>query len=495
MSVLARYPKLLLAYGYALLFRQQYEKTAEVLELLQHTGEMYQHHVEFQDELKTLRAMMALFQDRVDDCEAIIIGAEAAPNDADSLSKEVWLNIAGWLQIARGRFAEARETIGRGKTLIRHDHLVSAVYCRVIDAVQQLSLGHLQQAYGCLWEQHKVIGNGPCRYTDAGVAVAAFLGSMLYEMNRLDEAEQLLEPYLTLLPVWASPDVTIIGMVTLARIRFAQGDMRGAVGYLTQLKHLAAGNGLQRAIASARLEEIRMAVQGGKLEMAKSLAFSHEDEKIWQRFDGWLLPGNDPESPQVSRLRLMVATGDSPAALPHLHQELKKAVVAKRFRQAMLLRILLAQALDNCGQRETAIHTLKEAVSAAQTEGFVRIFIDNGLSLTHLLRLLHQRCLHDNSASGGLVAFLDRLLTAMGDSPAATAEFGDGEPPVLLEPLTEREIDLLLLLQRGMSNEMLAEEMRISVNTVRFHLRNINNKIGAANRTQAVAFGRYLGLI
>jgi LuxR family maltose regulon positive regulatory protein len=96
MEILARHSYLLLAYGYALLVCHQYEKTAEVIDLLQRTVASPSHPLKLQDELKALRALMLLFQDRVDECEEIVMEEAPARTGEDSLSRGVWLNVASW---------------------------------------------------------------------------------------------------------------------------------------------------------------------------------------------------------------------------------------------------------------------------------------------------------------------------------------------------------------------------------------------------------------
>ena len=92
--------------------------------------------------------------------------------------------------------------------------------------------------------------------------------------------------------------------------------------------------------------------------------------------------------------------------------------------------------------------------------------------------------------------YLQKLLQAFGPAAVAEAELpASGGVAELVEPLTAKEIRILVLLAEGYSNSALAEKLFVSDSTVRTHLRNINGKLGAQNRTQAVAVARRLGLI
>lgn len=240
-----------------------------------------------------------------------------------------------------------------------------------------------------------------------------------------------------------------------------------------------------------------MALQCGDLDGANRIVKSHDDEVIWQSYEGWCLLGNDPETPVIGRLRLKVASGDAREALPELKSELGRAEHSLRFRQVLLIRILIAAALESCGERERAMRFAREAVLAAQGEGFVRVFADSGRPIPQLIHALRREAVSQapHSSDGVSIEFLDRLLSALGESALGIQELEPDSKPTLLEPMTERELEILEMLKGGASNHGLADALSISVNTVRYHLRNINEKIGSNNRTQAIAFARSLGLV
>jgi LuxR family maltose regulon positive regulatory protein len=119
----------------------------------------------------------------------------------------------------------------------------------------------------------------------------------------------------------------------------------------------------------------------------------------------------------------------------------------------------------------------------AQSEGYVRIFVDQGKALVPLLR----RAAHKGITPG----YVARLLSAMAGSPRAAPSLA--QP--LIEPLSEREIEVLQFLAAGKSNQAIAAELVLSVGTVKAHTSNIYGKLGVHSRTQAVARARELKLI
>jgi len=132
---------------------------------------------------------------------------------------------------------------------------------------------------------------------------------------------------------------------------------------------------------------------------------------------------------------------------------------------------------------DRALSALCRALSLAEPEGYVRTFVDEGEPMAHLLRL---------SLSRGIAPdYVARLLAAFDQEI-------EPEPPgmqSLVEPLTERELDVLRLIVAGLSNPEIADELVIAVSTVKTHINHIFGKLGVDRRTQAVARAQELSLL
>ena len=155
--------------------------------------------------------------------------------------------------------------------------------------------------------------------------------------------------------------------------------------------------------------------------------------------------------------------------------------------EAYVLEALIQQAQ---GHDELALRTLKKVLKMAEPEGYVRLFVDKGPSMTQLLQQI--------VVSGGVSPYLTRLLEAAGVSGSEKKDFHFPESDAALsslEVLSEREVEVLRLLASGASNTEMAQALVVSTNTVRTHLRHIYDKLGASNRTQAVARARELHLL
>jgi LuxR family maltose regulon positive regulatory protein len=141
--------------------------------------------------------------------------------------------------------------------------------------------------------------------------------------------------------------------------------------------------------------------------------------------------------------------------------------------------ILKALCADRSGASAEAARSFERAVSLAEPAGYVRIFVDEGSSLTGLLRRLCTEGTHRDYAT--------RLLDAM--SPEG------GSRPGVVESLSERECEVLRLIAAGKSNREIACDLFLATGTVKKHANNIFGKLGVGSRTQAVARARELGIL
>ena len=113
----------------------------------------------------------------------------------------------------------------------------------------------------------------------------------------------------------------------------------------------------------------------------------------------------------------------------------------------------------------------------------MRIFVDEGEAMACLLRRALTR--------GIAASYVSRLLTAYGESAPATSPVAQA----LVEPLTERELEVLRLIAAGLSNQEIAHELVIALSTVKSHVNHVYGKLGVKSRTQAVARARELDLV
>ena len=190
--------------------------------------------------------------------------------------------------------------------------------------------------------------------------------------------------------------------------------------------------------------------------------------------------------------------GQAAAALPLLKEQLQEAHARGRVRFALRVKALHALALSNAGQRNPALRAIRETLQEAQQEGFVRLFKDEGPALLALIREMRDGMQDAGAEQGMLLAFVEKILRpAPHLAPVARTPVADSAaaPGAADSELTGRELDVLMLLAQGCGNQVIAEKLFVSVATVKTHLRNINLKLGAHNRTEAISVARRIGVI
>ena len=195
--------------------------------------------------------------------------------------------------------------------------------------------------------------------------------------------------------------------------------------------------------------------------------------------------------------RVLLARGEADRALALL--ERLRAGAAAQARAGSLIEIgaLRALALAASGEEKAAVHALAGALTIACPQGYVRVFADEGPPMAALLGRLIAAQRTGRAAARVPLECLARLQRAFDAGPSAP----DHRPGTgaamqgIVEPLTSRELEVLQLLAAGMSNQDIARELVVSLDTVKKHVSHVLGKLGAASRTEAVARARQLALI
>jgi LuxR family maltose regulon positive regulatory protein len=158
------------------------------------------------------------------------------------------------------------------------------------------------------------------------------------------------------------------------------------------------------------------------------------------------------------------------------------------------VRIILAEALEKAGDRNGALRLMRQVLTFGAEEGFVRIFLDDELFIGDLVARAVPPAVMAPGREGAIPAFHAAKLTGKVTRPLGGVDEEPGDP-ALAQPLTPREQEILTMVAAGLPNSALADRLFLSPHTVKFHLRNINAKLVASNRTEAVAKARRLGLL
>jgi LuxR family maltose regulon positive regulatory protein len=205
------------------------------------------------------------------------------------------------------------------------------------------------------------------------------------------------------------------------------------------------------------------------------------------RAASWLPDGREvPQDPrhevyvrqQICRARYLLASRDKAGARQIIDELLAPTQASNRVRECVELWLLQAQHLDG-KEIETAV---RQALFIAEPAGLVRSFVDEGPAIARMLTQLQGQ-------EEIPTIYLRQLLSAFALEEGGTA----GQP--LVEPLSQRELEVLRLVAQGYSNQEIAQELVFTVATAKKHMEHILGKLGVRNRTEAVARARELNLL
>lgn len=311
-------------------------------------------------------------------------------------------------------------------------------------------------------------------------------GELLREMNRFDEAIHHLEQGIAYCQVW-QPVASMDGRIALARLKAATGNWNEAYDELERAIRIAEGSISVLDDTFVAIQLVRLNLLQGNLLKAQQLIKTYDLEKTNDGlFYLW-------ECTQLVLLRAKTATlptdpKPAPAILESLSTLIAESERRERVTPVIEASVLKAYVYHAIADHANAIESLSHALTLGAQSGYVRIFTDEGKALLHLLEQYHNK-LHAPHTYVDEITDLLRKETANYQIPT------NNLTPELhpLSPLTRRELDILQLLAAGKSNQEIAEERVLTLNTVKKHVGNILSKMGVANRTQAVMLAKKMG--
>lgn len=327
-------------------------------------------------------------------------------------------------------------------------------------------------------------------------------GELLYELNRLEEAEKFIRRGIQLAEEARNPRSLLRGYARLLSVQQAQGRQTEANQSIEVALQLAR----QYQLPPHHLDECTKAF------VRKWLA----DENMAAVFEWIQRRGISLDEPAIGGLedeyllaaRFLAQLNKPAAALVVLEEVADAAQSIGNLALALQASAYQAILLQQEGKSQEALTLLTRALEIAGPQGFVRTFVDEGLAMSRLLAALRGRL------SPEIQRYVDFLLNtfAPNQQRAATsvqsASPGQGiakhpapsqtpdaaiEP--LIEPLSERELEVLRLVDQGLSDSKIAKELILATGTIKRHLNNIYGKLGVHTRTQALARAHALGLL
>jgi LuxR family maltose regulon positive regulatory protein len=278
--------------------------------------------------------------------------------------------------------------------------------------------------------------------------------------------------------------------VAMARILEAQADLDGALELLEEAEHLYVSDFHPNVRPIAALKA-RMWVAQGRLGEALDWALeqglsAHDDLGYLREFEHITLA-------RMIMARYKSKREESPMleAMSLLERLLQAAEACGRMGSVIEMLVLQGLALEAQGDIPAALVPLERALALAEPEGYVRIFLDEGRPMAQLLSEAATRGIMPDYTGKLLAAFDAEGRIYPDDSPRLATLAS--QP--LVEPLSDRELEVLRLIAQGLSNREISEQLFLAVITVKGHNRNIFRKLQVRRRTEAIARARELGLL
>jgi LuxR family maltose regulon positive regulatory protein len=317
------------------------------------------------------------------------------------------------------------------------------------------------------------------------------LGKVLYEQNDLQGAERHVSEGLERLARGGTPDSFGNGYAMLARAKQALGDDRAALAAIQHALQVAQDSDISRVIHLMSACQARIWLAQGQLGQAVRWADEYRQVGATEYLR---------EVEDLTLARVLLAQKASAEALALLDGLLSPAEDAGRLGCVIEIQALRALALRAQGDENAALDALARALALAEPEGYVRVFLDEGEPMeTLLLALSGKRSTVSDRTSNVSRDYLGRLLETFGSLRSSTQppgpKPGTHQPVALVEPLTDRELEVLHFLAERLTNPEIARRLFISLPTVKTHTRNIYGKLGVHSRKQAVAHARALGIL
>lgn len=481
-AVIQARPRLCLIYVVTLLMSCQLNAVEPWLQVVEQHLDRLQH----EDERSMLPTMVASMRVVVSYQDADIPPLPILVQPDENLSHEAmgWRSLVAYLL---GIVYSARGTA----------EAATAAYCEAIELATRSGNTHLSQAArddlarflircGSLsqaFDLYQRVPLEPIHHLPARGLFAAGLGDILRERNDLKAAMGLLLEGIEMCRQMGTMEQVAYGLLSLARVHFALDDVQAVWQTIGEAEQLARIYGISHVEYLVLAQQVRFSLAYGDRTAALRWTSRSKVFPVGDALYFWA-------TEQLMQVRVFLSQGEQETALILLKQVQARAGVLHSISIESL--ILEATLLQQKGTITEAVNTLIQALMHAQKEGYIRLFVDEGAVIEQLLwkiLALHRKGqLPEFSAS--LLDYVRQLLTAFKNHTHVAPVFLSQEKYALVEPLSEREREILHWLATGATSQEIARRLSVAVGTVKAHLHTIYGKLNVRNRTQAIAAAR-----
>ncbi len=427
----------------------------------------------------SVRAVMAALRDDADAAQIHALRWLEQASDEEPFHRGAVFSVLGFAHKCHSRFAQAEQALREAQFAFERARLpYGLMWVRVVSAVALLKAGRHRDARA---EIAAALPADPAADRTGLVAMLrAMHALLLYERGLLTEATSEAEAALPLLPHQGVVDAMVAGYVAAARLQAARGDLSAALDAAAEGERIGSARGFVRLQLTMAAERALLLLHAGDAdgawriaadvglqpESARSALHLDKAERLWARLD--------------------LAYGRVEAALRWADAGHARARAnGQNYKQAEM-QMLRARALHAAGNEPAATRAMMDSLALAAAHGYQRLYVDEGPALVPLLRA----AIAPGSPGAGTSAanHAGQIVRAL--EPSASSA---GAPAADDARASEREMEILILLAEGMSNNDVAMRLVLTEGTVKWHLHNLYAKLGVRNRTGALREARARG--
>jgi ATP/maltotriose-dependent transcriptional regulator MalT len=421
-------------------------------------------------EVDVTQACIDVYADRFDRAEALV-AASLVPGATRPFVGAAAANIQSCADLAGFRFDEALRRQQQTQQLHRESRgpfvWVYGDCFAGLAALATLDLGAAERHFHAALE---LASSSAGSTSHAARLAGALIGELHYERGDLERAATLLEASREVGAESGVVDFMLAIFGTLARVRAVQGDHHGAFALLRDGLEVAERLTLPRLKARMISDEVKLLIETGQTRRALTTAQALPDGSSCHARIATLV-----EWTRTATLgQALTADGNHIAAIGLLETLVERTASAGHRLWEIRARLQLASAQETGRFLDRAEATLVPALRRAAAAGLYRTVLDGGPAVRSVLLRMAARARDSADARPVPSDYLARLIGDDGPAVAASGEF------------SPQEIRILGLLERGLSNTQIAADQSVSVNTVKWYLKNIYAKLGVSNRTQCV---------
>lgn len=448
---------------------------------------------DLETELRVLTAGVLSANGRSTLARQSVLASMRALRHRTDFKKGTLFNILAYSEIILGDVSSAREASRLGyENHKRDDSVFGVAYAELLTGVSEIELCRPYKAANSLRRgiDYVIQNVGPGSYPEALLSMA--IAETHYGWNQLEDAESVLRPVLSV--VRESGSLLFLQRAALleAKLHMASKkskmalqtlndlEAKGARSFPLSMRHCILDERVRILLAKGDVVSARIALKTANIDPDEPSTVPVENLTI------------GAISAQLAKSRLLIAEGRFNEAVSTLEVVREDAVARERQMTLITIEGLIAIALHNNGARLKAADMLMETMRIVSSEAVTRSLIDLGPEIASVLtdardkfRLIDRRPDLMTYCSS-LIRFFDVRPEAVSAAPDRDDTSRVPSDPELLEPLTGREEQIAQLLADGNTNPQISKELSLSVDTVKWHLKNIFQKLGVSNRTQAV---------